>query len=388
MSDNGSNMQPVRPLTRREIREREQAAAAQRAAQAGGTAPEPSATGATSQWTPAQPARPAAAPTPPPSRRTLRETTGPTEHPSQPSVVRPPAASGGMRGLDETGRLTPVQETAERVMIRPPAPTPAVPTRTSSRPPAGAPRPAVPGASGPVRPPTPTGDPFSTSSGRTPAPGTPAPSPFGQRVTPAPAPNLPPTSQPQRMSAFASSTAATTTPRSAEPPSATPWGATQVQPAAREPAEAPPARPSTPPPAEPSGSALPWAAITSGDAPEPARPVEKPVSPFGTTSGSPAAVAPAASAPGGDDLFPRVHGRSVESADDEAEDDVEPRGPSYTWLHYLILVAVAFVLGLLVWELISRDDTAPAVDDAAAVIETVDPADPAWAPDGALGTVR
>jgi hypothetical protein len=35
---------------------------------------------------------------------------------------------------------------------------------------------------------------------------------------------------------------------------------------------------------------------------------------------------------------------------DEYEDD-EPRHP-YTWLHYLILVAVAFVLGLLIWELV------------------------------------
>ncbi|WP_251151665.1 hypothetical protein [Cellulosimicrobium sp. Marseille-Q4280] len=296
-----------------------------------------------------------------------------------------------MRGLDETGRLTPVQETAERVMIRPPAPTPAVPTRTSSRPPAGAPRPTAPGASGPVRPPTPTGDPFATSSGRTPAPGAPAATPFGQVSAPAPSTNLPPTNQPQRMSAFASSTAAATAPRSPEPaPSPSPWGETQVQPAAREPVEAPPARPTrqaTPPPAEPVGSALPWAAITSGDAPEPARAVEKPGSPFGTTSGAPAAVTPAA-APAGDDLFPRVNARSAESADDEADDDDEPRGPSYTWLHYLILVAVAFVLGLLVWELISRDDTAPAVDDAAAVVETVDPSDPAWDAAGALGAVR
>jgi hypothetical protein len=33
------------------------------------------------------------------------------------------------------------------------------------------------------------------------------------------------------------------------------------------------------------------------------------------------------------------------------EDDDEPRH-AYTWLHYLILVAVAFVLGLLIWELV------------------------------------
>jgi hypothetical protein len=38
----------------------------------------------------------------------------------------------------------------------------------------------------------------------------------------------------------------------------------------------------------------------------------------------------------------------------EDEDD-EPSG-SYTWLHYIILVVVAFVLGLLVWKLLDGDD--------------------------------
>ncbi|KAJ8140146.1 hypothetical protein OY671_006664, partial [Metschnikowia pulcherrima] len=64
-------MQPVRPLTRREMRERDAAPP---------PAPAPGAGG----WQ--QPARPAAPSGPPPSRRTSRETTGPAEHPAQPSV--------------------------------------------------------------------------------------------------------------------------------------------------------------------------------------------------------------------------------------------------------------------------------------------------------------
>ncbi|TGJ97400.1 hypothetical protein DLJ96_05350 [Actinotalea fermentans ATCC 43279 = JCM 9966 = DSM 3133] len=32
--------------------------------------------------------------------------------------------------------------------------------------------------------------------------------------------------------------------------------------------------------------------------------------------------------------------------------DERPPGHAYTWLHYLILIAVAFVLGLLIWKLL------------------------------------
>ncbi|QJW36363.1 hypothetical protein [Cellulosimicrobium protaetiae] len=340
MSDNG-NMQPVRPLTRREMREREQAAAAERSAQPAAPPPAPAPGGA---WQ--QPARPAAPAAPPPSRRTLRETTGPTDHPGQPSVVRPPAASGGMRGLDETGRLTPVQETAERVAIRPPAPTPVVPTRTSSRPPAGAPRP-VPGSSGPVRPPT----------SAAPAGGLGAQAPVGRVGAPDAAP-----AQPQRLSAFSAPTAAPAAPAAtpAPAPAPSPWGAT--------PAPAPERAPAVPPaaaPAEAPGAALPWSAITSGSAPESAGAAREPASPFGGVRET-AAAAPPAGGPS-DDLFPRVRARADE-LDDEADDDLddEPRGPSYTWLHYLILVAVAFVLGLLVWTLVSRDDPGLATEETSA----------------------
>ncbi|WP_353708892.1 hypothetical protein ABRQ22_06020 [Cellulosimicrobium sp. ES-005] len=366
MSDNG-NMQPVRPLTRREMREREQAAAAERSAQPGTPPPAP-APGA-GGWQQPAPARPAAPATPPPSRRTLRETTGPTDFPSQPSVVRPPAASGGMRGLDETGRLTPVQETAERVAIRPPVPTPVVPTRTSSRPPAGPSRPAAPGATGPVRPPTPSAPAGGFGS-----------APVG-RVG---APEAPP-AQPQRLSAFSAPAAAPAAPPAtpSPAPAPSPWGATAAPAPERTPAAA---RPAAPPaaaaPAEAPGAALPWSAITSGSAPEPASAGREPAPPFGGVRET----AAAARAVGGssDDLFPRVRGRADE-LDGEADDDLddEPRGPSYTWLHYLILVAVAFVLGLLVWTLVSRDDPGLATEDTSASATAV-----SWDDPGTLDTGR
>ncbi|MEK8228495.1 hypothetical protein NKG05_24415 [Oerskovia sp. M15] len=92
MSDqHGSNMQPVRPLTRREIREREAAAAEQVAAAAAPPAP-------AGGYSP--PPRPAPA-APPPSRRSLRDDSSPTAadaYPSQAPVVRPPSMTGGMRG--------------------------------------------------------------------------------------------------------------------------------------------------------------------------------------------------------------------------------------------------------------------------------------------------
>jgi hypothetical protein len=362
MSDNGSNMQPVRPLTRREIREREQAAAAERAAQ-GGSASQPTASSGRpgGGQGPVAPARPA---DPPPSRRALRESTGPTEQAAQPTVVRPPAASGGMRGLDETGRLTPVRETAERHTIRPPAtaPSPAGPNRTSARPAAGWQRPTAPGASGPVRPPTPAPGAFGPPSG-----GVRGQDPAGPARTTA-SPASP--DQPQRTSAFGGPAGAPAAPRTDAP---SPWGAGRADaPTSRQSAPAPAPAPA-PPAAEPSGPDLPWAAITSGSAPERASGgsadrASAPASPFPTTSAAPGAHP----AEPGDDLFPRV----AQRAEPEEEVDDSPRGPSYTWLHYLVLVAVAFVLGLLVWELISRDDPGPAAEAlAAATVVTAEAAD-------------
>ncbi|MEK8228496.1 hypothetical protein NKG05_24420 [Oerskovia sp. M15] len=44
-------------------------------------------------------------------------------------------------------------------------------------------------------------------------------------------------------------------------------------------------------------------------------------------------------------------------------------GHAYTWLHYLILIAVAFVLGLLIWQLLlGNGATADAAGTARAAV--------------------
>ena len=45
-----------------------------------------------------------------------------------------------------------------------------------------------------------------------------------------------------------------------------------------------------------------------------------------------------------------------------------PRGPSYTWLHFLALALVAFVLGFLVWLLVNRGSTQPGAASAFAPV--------------------
>jgi len=82
--------------------------------------------------------------------------------------------------------------------------------------------------------------------------------------------------------------------------------------------------------------------------------------------------APAAPAGPSDDLFPRTRTRADDLDEPDEDEDDEPRGPSYTWLHYLVLVAVAFVLGLLVWELVSRDDPGITTDEASAAVVVTD----------------
>ena len=50
----------------------------------------------------------------------------------------------------------------------------------------------------------------------------------------------------------------------------------------------------------------------------------------------------------------------------------EDPGPSYTWLHYVILVVVAFVLGLLIWKLVLEEpDSAEAAQAGAQMISSV-----------------
>jgi cytoskeletal protein RodZ len=48
-----------------------------------------------------------------------------------------------------------------------------------------------------------------------------------------------------------------------------------------------------------------------------------------------------------------------------ADQEPERQGPSYTWLHYIILVVVAFGLGWLLWQVIAGEKPSFTPDDAA-----------------------
>ncbi|MFF3063079.1 hypothetical protein ACFVQ3_00855 [Oerskovia sp. NPDC057915] len=320
MSDQHGSMQPVRPLTRREIREREAAAAEQAAGAA------PSAPGGY-----APPPAPAPA-GPPPSRRSMRDVSAPTPsdaHSAQAPVVRPPSMTGGMRGVDETGRLTPIQETAERVAIRPaqsPPPGMTPPVRQSMRAPSTAP------------------SPFATQ----PRPAAPEPAPQS-----APSP-FPPAQQsspfPPARESVASRTPAPETPRAAATPAPAPASLPWEQSAPSGLAQQAP---------EPARAALPW------ETQAPAQP-QAPASPFPGAS--------SAASPGPDESspFPVAGGTrqspAARGADDDEDDEVHERPPghAYTWLHYLILIAVAFVLGLLIWKLLLGEG--PSIAEPAAPV--------------------
>ncbi len=109
----------------------------------------------------------------PTSRRALRQSAAATSEPTG-SVVRPPSGTGGMRSLDATGRLTPVHETSDQVLVRPPA--------APTAPPAGR-------AAPPRRvPSTPADHSDSTSGSRAGAPGRPDQAGGSHRFAPAAAP--------------------------------------------------------------------------------------------------------------------------------------------------------------------------------------------------------
>ncbi|MBE7699974.1 hypothetical protein H9623_06590 [Oerskovia sp. Sa1BUA8] len=313
MSDQHGSMQPVRPLTRREIREREAAAAEQAAGAA------PSAPGG---YTPPAPAAPAA---PPPSRRSMRDVSAPTPsegYSNQAPVVRPPSMTGGMRGVDETGRLTPIQETAERVPLRPaqsPPPGTTPPVRQSMRAPSTAPSPF----------------------GAAPRPASPEPAP---QSAPAPFPPAQPSPFPPAQSAPAresvsSRTPAPDTPRAAATPAPAP------APLPWEQGTAPSSLAQQAP--ESARPALPWETQ-----PPAATPAAAQASPFpGAVEDSPFPVAGA--------TRPGPASRTADDDEDDAYDE-RPPGHAYTWLHYLILIAVAFVLGLLIWRLLLGDSASVA----------------------------
>ncbi|GAA1404526.1 hypothetical protein GCM10009600_14660 [Oerskovia paurometabola] len=117
----------------------------------------------------------------------------------------------------------------------------------------------------------------------------------------------------------------------------------------------------------PAPAALPWEqSAPSGlaqQAPEPARAAlpwetQAPAQPPAPASPFPGAPSAAAQGPDEDSPFPVAGGArqslAARGAEDDEDDEVDERPPghAYTWLHYLILIAVAFVLGLLIWKLL------------------------------------
>lgn len=70
-------------------------------------------------------------------------------------------------------------------------------------------------------------------------------------------------------------------------------------------------------------------------------------------------------------MTPGVQSRSARRGAEEEWDEEEDEGPQYTWLHYIILVVVAFVLGLLIWKLVLEGDSSFPTDQAAALLGTL-----------------
>ncbi|MFD6525220.1 hypothetical protein, partial [Isoptericola sp. NPDC060185] len=105
-------------------------------------------------------------------------------------------------------------------------------------------------------------------------------------------------------------------------------------------------RPAAVPPSRPTAGASPAA---------PAAPARPAASPFDALVASEQPVRARSAAP------------QVEEEDDEDWDEPEA---SYTWLHYIVLVVVAFVLGLLVWKLLlaGSDDKSFSTDSAAPAV--------------------
>jgi hypothetical protein len=71
----------------------------------------------------------------------------------------------------------------------------------------------------------------------------------------------------------------------------------------------------------------------------------------------------------------RARGAASQPQQPREDADADAKhGASYTWLHYLILVVVAFVLGLLLWKLIDTERPSfSSAEPAAATVTTVAP---------------
>lgn len=63
--------------------------------------------------------------------------------------------------------------------------------------------------------------------------------------------------------------------------------------------------------------------------------------------------------------------QQARGAEDDWDESEEDPGPSYTWLHYVILVVVAFVLGLLIWKLVLDEGSSSASDQAVGLVTSV-----------------
>lgn len=420
MSDQSRFVPEDAPTTRRELREREAALAAereaerleqQRAAERRATlerlARERSAARPAAPAQPVAPAPaaahvPAAPPQPAPvrspvfeqqpavvSRRSLRAEPGPA------TVVRPPVGAAGTRGLDASGQLTPVQPVAGPAPVPAPAAvTPPTPSQAAGdalaealwqSPTAAGPTPAqVPP---PVAPPARTSvrQPVRRSTegyGTTPAPADPD---AGRPVLHRSAGTAPAWAQGDAAPGWAA----------AQPQAAAPvapaWGSTAAAAAPVAPAwGAVAGQATTPAPGAETTAAPSWAAVTGAAAPAtpawgsgpetvaapawgagsetvaaPAWGAVDASAPPTTVAGQamPWEATPAADpVPSWDAAFSEEPESGLSTDHDDALDDLEPEEPrhAYTWLHYLILVSVAFVLGLLLWELVLGPHGGPA----------------------------
>jgi hypothetical protein len=127
--------------------------------------------------------------------------------------------------------------------------------------------------------------------------------------------------------------------------------------------------------------ALPWEAGAAA-APQSLPPGGAPTAPGSPFPGRPGAGGPGGpgsgpvggpgqqfpGAPGGQFAAgPAAPSRNSRREVEEEWDEEEDEGPQYTWLHYIILVVVAFVLGLLIWNLVLKGDSG-AVTGAAGLL--------------------
>jgi hypothetical protein len=131
--------------------------------------------------------------------------------------------------------------------------------------------------------------------------------------------------------------------------------------------------------------ALPWESSSPTAAPQSLPPGGAPAGPGSPFPGRPGAGGPGGpgsgqiggpgqqrpGAPSQFDVTPGVQSRASRRGVEEEWDEEEDEGPQYTWLHYIILVVVAFVLGLLIWKLVLEGDNVGYPDPAAALLGTL-----------------